>query len=152
MTTPGESPLWPAPGDPVPHRHRVGSCHDPGRLTLVPHLAAKISTVFTNGIVAVPPDPAFAVAVLTGAVFWVGLATLTRFPVSTTHAIVGAMIGAGLLLAPLSIRWVSMATRVAIPLLVSVAVSYALSALLSRVTRGAPRCACVDLEAPAPAG
>ena len=43
--------------------------------------AAKISTVFTNGIVAVPPDPTFAVAVLAGAVFWVGLATLTRFPV-----------------------------------------------------------------------
>src|SRR5262249_39511372 len=80
------------------------------------------------------------------------LATLTRFPVSTTHAIVGSMIGAGLLLAPVSIRWVSMATRVAIPLLVSIALSYALSALLSRVTRGAPQCVCVDVDAPARAG
>lgn len=114
--------------------------------------AAKIGTVFTNGIVAVPPDPTFAVAVLAGAVFWVGLATLSKFPVSTTHAIVGSMIGAGLLMAPVSIRWVSMATRVAIPLLVSVALSYALSALLSRVTRGAPQCVCVDVDVPTPAG
>jgi len=113
--------------------------------------AARISTVFTNGIVAVPPDPRFAVAVLAGAVFWVGLATLTRLPVSTTHAIVGSMIGAGLLLAPVSIKWVSMATRVAIPLLASVALSYALSALLSRATRGAPQCVCLDVDAPAPA-
>ena len=114
--------------------------------------AARISTVFTTGIVAVPPEPSFAVAVLAGAVFWVGLATLTRLPVSTTHAIVGSMIGAGLLLAPASIRWGSMATRVAIPLLASVALSYALSALLSRATRGAPQCVCVDVDAPAPAG
>ena len=115
-------------------------------------LAARISTVFTNGIVAVPPDPNFAVAVLAGSVFWVGLATLTRLPVSTTHAIVGSMIGAGLLLAPFSIKWVSMATRVAIPLLVSGALSYALSAILSRFTRSAPQCACVDVHAPAAAG
>src|SRR5215471_17546567 len=114
--------------------------------------AARISTVFTNGIVAVPPDPSFAVAVLAGAVFWVGLATVTRLPVSTTHAIVGSMIGAGLLLAPSSIKWVSMATRVAIPLLASVGLSYALSALLSRVARGAPQCVCVDVDAQAPAG
>src|SRR5499426_654276 len=114
--------------------------------------AAKISTVFTNGIVAVAPDPTFAVAVLAGAVFWVGLATLTRFAVSTTHAIVGSMIGAGLFLAPLSIRWVSMATRVAIPLLVSIAVSFALSALLGCVTRAAPQCVCVDVDVPAQAG
>ncbi len=114
--------------------------------------AARISIVFTNGIVAAPPDPSFAVAVLAGAIFWVGLATVTRLPVSTTHAIVGSMIGAGLLLAPVSIRWVSMATRVAIPLLASVALSYALSALLSRATRGAPQCVCVDVDAPAPDG
>ena len=114
--------------------------------------AARISTVFTNGIVAAPPDPSFAVAVLAGAVFWVGLATLTRLPVSTTHAIVGSMIGAGLVLAPVSIKWASVANRVAIPLLASVAFSYALSALLSRATRGAPQCVCVDVDAPAPAG
>ena len=62
------------------------------------------------------------------------------------------MIGAGLRLAPLSIRWVSMATRVAIPLLVRVSLSYALSALLSRVTRSAPQCACADVDVAAPAG
>lgn len=62
------------------------------------------------------------------------------------------MIGAGLLLAPGSIRWVSMATRVAMPLLASVALSYALSALLIRATRGAPRRLWVDSAARAPAG
>src|SRR5215472_5733532 len=113
--------------------------------------AARISTVFTKGIVAVTPDPTFALAVLAGAVFWVGLATLTRLPVSTTHAIAGSMIGAGLLLAPGSIRWVSVATRVAIPLLASVALSYVISALLSRAVRGTPQRLHADGDAAAPA-
>ncbi len=82
---------------------------------------------------------------LAGTAFWVGLATATSLPVSTTHAIVGALIGAGLLLAPGSVKWLSLATKVAIPLLASVVLSYAASALLSRVIRHAPQCVCLDL-------
>lgn len=110
--------------------------------------ASSISTLFTSGIVAAPPDPAFSIAVLAGTAFWVGLATATRLPVSTTHAIVGALIGAGLLLAPGSVKWLSLATKVAIPLLASVVLSYAASALLSRVARSAPQCVGLDLGPP----
>ena len=82
---------------------------------------------------------------LTGTAFWVGLATATSPPVSTTHAIVGSLIGAGLLLRPGSVQGSSLATKVAIPLLASVVLSYAASALLSRVARSAPRCVGLDL-------
>lgn len=52
--------------------------------------------LFSRGIVAGPPAPVFALAVLVGATAWVCFATATRSPVSTTHAILGALIGAGL--------------------------------------------------------
>jgi len=61
---------------------------------------------------------------------------------------VGALVGAGLLLAPGSVKWLSLATKVAIPLLASVVLSYAASALLSRIARSAPQCVCLDLEPP----
>ncbi|MGH7747217.1 MAG: inorganic phosphate transporter, partial [Candidatus Dormibacteria bacterium] len=110
-------------------------------------VASGISTLFSKGIVSVSPQPAFTLAVLSGAAAWVGLATLARLPVSTTHALTGALIGAGLLLAPGSVLWGSIALKVAIPLLLSAAVSYAISATLARVTRAAPQCVCVEVRA-----
>jgi inorganic phosphate transporter, PiT family len=56
--------------------------------------AEHLSALFSRGIIATPPTPAFALAVLVGAAGWVALATAMRVPVSTTHAIVGALIGA----------------------------------------------------------
>lgn len=110
-------------------------------------IAGGISTVFTKGIVTVTPQPAFALAVLSGAVAWVGVATLARLPVSTTHALAGALIGTGLLLSPGSVLWGSIAVRVALPLLLSATVAYAVSAALSRLTRAAPSCVCLELGA-----
>jgi PiT family inorganic phosphate transporter len=109
-------------------------------------LATRISTVFTKGIVAVSPSPAFSLAVLAGAVAWVAVATAIRLPVSTTHAIVGALLGAGLLLEPTSVHWASLSVKVVIPLLASVAGSYALSALLTKVSRRAPQCLCIEVR------
>lgn len=108
-------------------------------------VASRIGTLFTKGIVAAPPSPAFGLAVLTGAAAWVGLATVRRLPVSTTHAIVGALLGAGLLLAPGAINWSSLAVKVAVPLLASILVAYLLTALLSRASRRAPQCVCLDV-------
>ncbi len=89
-----------------------------------------------------------------GAGAWVALATATRLPVSTTHALIGALIGAGLLLSVSSVQFAVLATRVARPLLASIAVAYLLSLSLSlhrlgdfRRDPGLPR-AC---QPPAPA-
>lgn len=108
-------------------------------------LASTISTLFTKGIVSAPPTPRFALAALAGAGAWVLLATVTRLPVSTTHAIAGALVGAGLLLRPGAVAWASLVGRVAVPLLVSVGASYALSTLASRVVRRSPECICLDV-------
>src|SRR3989442_14771494 len=50
-----------------------------------------------DGVLATPPvGPAFLVAVTSGAIGWLVLATSTGLPVSTTHALVGGLVGAGL--------------------------------------------------------
>ncbi|MGH9214676.1 MAG: inorganic phosphate transporter [Acidimicrobiales bacterium] len=54
------------------------------------HLAAGLTKLFWTGIVTARPTPAFAVSVLVGATAWVVLATVTRLPVSTTHALAAA--------------------------------------------------------------
>jgi PiT family inorganic phosphate transporter len=112
--------------------------------------AARLAALFSRGIVTVAPTLPFALAVLIGTCAWVGLATATRLPVSTTHAIVGALVGAGLLFAPDAVNWSVLASRVALPLLASVLVSYLISSLLGLIPSLMPECVCVDAEAPAP--
>jgi len=109
-------------------------------------VAGRISTVFTKGIVTASPSPRFALAVLAGAAAWVALATLSRLPVSTTHAIVGALIGAGLLLVGSPVHWASLSVKVLLPLLASVVASYALSSLAGRFSRRSPQCICVEVR------
>jgi PiT family inorganic phosphate transporter len=100
-------------------------------------IGAGMLKLFSSGIVGAAPSPAFALAVLAGVVVWVAAATLLRLPVSTTHAIVGALIGAGLLLAPHDVRWSALLTKVVVPLLASAAVAFAISAGLALVARTA---------------
>lgn len=114
--------------------------------------ADRMLKLFTAGIVTATPTPAFAIAVIGGAAGWVLIATATKLPVSTTHAIIGALVGAGLAFAPDGIAWTSLGAKLALPLLLSIAVSYALSATLNRVfaaraERGADAdCVCVGVE------
>lgn len=62
--------------------------------------AERMMKLFTSGIVSAKPNPAFTLAVICGTVGWVTIATVTRLPVSTTHAIIGSLLGAALLFAP----------------------------------------------------
>lgn len=95
-------------------------------------LGDAMRALFSAGIVDAEPTTRFALAVLMGTACWVALATAARIPVSTTHALVGALLGAGLLAAPSAVRWQSLLTAIAGPLLLSAAVAYLLSAMLSR--------------------
>lgn len=112
--------------------------------------AERMMKLFTSGIVSVKPTPTFTLAVICGTVGWVAIATLTRLPVSTTHAIIGSLLGAGLLFAPTAVAWSSLAPRLVVPLLLSIAVSYTLSGGLNRIfaRRGAEAvdCFCVGAE------
>ncbi len=109
-------------------------------------LASKLTALFSKGIVSATPTPAFALAVLVGAGAWVALATATRLPVSTTHALIGALIGAGLLLSAPSVQFAALGTKVALPLLASIAVAYLLSLLLSFIPARMPECVCVEVR------
>lgn len=112
--------------------------------------AERMMKLFTSGIVSVKPTPTFTLAVICGAVGWVAIATLTRLPVSTTHAIIGSLLGAGLLFAPTAVAWSGLAPRLVVPLLLSIAVSYTLSGGLNRIfaRRGAEAvdCLCIGAE------
>ena len=103
----------------------------------------KMTALFSNGIVSARPTPAFAAAVLIGTVAWVALATLRTLPVSTTHALTGALLGAGTLFAAGSVHWDTLLVKVVEPLLISVLVAYVVSVLLALVVRGIAKLAAV---------
>ncbi|MGX7829114.1 inorganic phosphate transporter [Actinokineospora sp. 24-640] len=99
-------------------------------------LASRMTALFSKGIVSADPTTAFTIAVLVGTSAWVALATLLRLPVSTTHALVGSLLGAGVLFAAESVRWETLLLKVVQPLLLSVFAAYVLSALLALAMRG----------------
>lgn len=73
-----------------------------------------------GGITAVDASihPQFALALVGGATGWVLLATRLSLPVSTTHALVGASLGAALVAVGTGgVRWQTLALAVAVPLL-----------------------------------
>jgi PiT family inorganic phosphate transporter len=94
-------------------------------------------------------DPRFYVAVLTGACGWILFATRTGLPVSTTHAIIGALCGSGLVaFGNATVQWSALGAKFALPLalspLLSLALVYALAfPVLFVVARLAGRCICV---------
>lgn len=108
-------------------------------------LAERMTKLFSSGIVTASPTADFALAVLAGATAWVVLATITRLPVSTTHSIVGALLGAGLLLPAGSIAWDTFPTKVVQPLLLSIGVAFLLSVAVNLLPKRIPECVCVDL-------
>ena len=109
-------------------------------------LAGRMLKVFSTGIVSVKPTPVFILAVLIGVSSWVAIATLFKLPVSTTHGIVGALVGTGLVYAPASVNLAALLARFASPLLLSIGVSYSLSATLNYFFRQLPQCTCVQLR------
>jgi len=72
-------------------------------------------------------EPAFVVAVATGAALTVMMATFTGLPISTTHALTGALVGAGVA-AMGSVHLGQLSSKFFVPLLVSPFISFTLTA------------------------
>lgn len=91
----------------------------------------------------------FYLAVLIGACSWVLLATQTGMPVSTTHAIIGALCGAGYLaFGSHTFQWRGLGTKFLVPLALSPILSLAVVYLVSKplvffIESLGERCICV---------
>ncbi|MGH7700681.1 MAG: inorganic phosphate transporter [Gemmatimonadales bacterium] len=108
-----------------------------------------------KGLLAVDPTgPAFLMAIAAGVIAWLALATRTAMPVSTTHALIGGLVGAGIAAQGVAgVQWAAVATTTAIPLAVSPLVALALMIgsypLIGRAFRRFNRyCVCVEREEP----
>ncbi|MCA1956995.1 MAG: inorganic phosphate transporter [Nitrospira sp.] len=106
---------------------------------------------FSGGLVQ--PDtmfqPVAVLSILTGATAWVLFASCAGLPVSMTHALTGAIVGAGLTaLPPEALIWPAIAKNIALPLLLgpllALAVSFLLYPAMRHVaTRWEGSCLCV---------
>jgi PiT family inorganic phosphate transporter len=113
---------------------------------------------------AVTLQPAFLLAVSLGAALTVMLATRTGMPVSTTHALTGGLVGAGLVAAPGEVRFDALGAAFVVPLLFSPVAAILLTVLVYPALRFARRragvtadvCVCVgtayEAVAPRPDG
>jgi inorganic phosphate transporter, PiT family len=73
-----------------------------------------------KGLLAATPGTHFLVAVAVGAIGWLIIATRTGLPVSTTHSLVGGLVGVGIAAEGMAgVRWAAVVTKIAVPLAVS---------------------------------
>ncbi len=80
-----------------------------------------------KGLLAATPGTDFLVAVAVGAIGWLIIATRTGLPVSTTHSLVGGLVGVGIAAEGMAgVQWAAVATKIAVPLAVSPLVALAL--------------------------
>ncbi|MBI4664744.1 MAG: inorganic phosphate transporter [Verrucomicrobia bacterium] len=99
-----------------------------------------------------PADHAFFGAVVCGALIWVSFATCTGLPVSTTHAITGALLGAGVTaVGHAGIRWATLWDKFLVPLAFSPLIALGLTvAILSAASPFVARlhgyCICLNRE------
>lgn len=96
-------------------------------------LASGLVATFSGQAIlaSAPVGGTFPVAVACGAIGWLAIATLTGLPVSTTHALLGGLCGAGIGAEGVSgVLWGTVGRKAALPLAVSPLLSLALMATL----------------------
>ncbi len=101
-------------------------------------VATAMLKTFSTGLVH--PDliipPTLALAVLSGAMAWVLLASRTGLPVSTTHALTGAIIGAGVMaFGQEGLMWPALAKKIAFPLLLSPLLAFTVAIVVHPLIR-----------------
>ena len=95
-------------------------------------------------------EPQFLFAIAAGAIGWLLIATRTGLPVSTTHSLAGALIGAAIVSRGMSgLAWSAVATKIALPLLgsplLSLLIVLAVVPLVRPLLQRADRyCLCVE--------
>ena len=89
---------------------------------LAAFVASAMIKTFSHGLVQTGTiiEPAVTLGVLTGAMAWVLFASRTGLPVSTTHALTGAIVGTGFVaFAGEGLIWSAIGKKIALPLLLS---------------------------------
>ena len=101
-------------------------------------IASAMVTTFSHGLVQTGTSlqPAVTLAVLIGAMAWVLFASRTGLPVSTTHALTGAIVGTGMVaFAGEGLIWPVIGTKIALPLLLSPFLAFAVSLIVHPAVR-----------------
>ncbi len=114
-------------------------------------VAGAMLKTFSKGLVqpGITPPPALALAILIGAMGWVLIASRTGMPVSTTHALTGALVGAGLVsIGSQGLIWPAITGKIGLPLLLSpvlaMTVSFLIHPMVKRIAaRWEGACLCV---------
>lgn len=114
-------------------------------------VAGAMVKTFSHGLVQTGTiiEPAATLAVLTGAMTWVLFASHTGLPVSTTHALTGAIVGTGFVaFAGEGLIWAAIGKKIALPLLLSPFFALTVSILVHPAIRALARkwegaCVCV---------
>ncbi len=106
--------------------------------SLAATVAAAMVHTFSKGLLdpSLAVSQSFAFAVVTGAIGWVLFASRTGLPVSTTHALTGALVGAGLAaFGAQGLLWPALIGKIALPLLLSPLLALSVSVLLHPAIR-----------------
>ena len=101
-------------------------------------VATAMVKTFSQGLLApgVASSSILATAVLAGAVLWVLVATRSGLPVSTTHALTGAIVGAGLIaFGAEGLLWKGIGKKILLPLILSPLLALMVSGLIHSLVR-----------------
>ncbi len=116
-------------------------------------VAGGLIKTFSSGILSSSiTATSFPIAVAIGTIGWIFFATKTGLPVSTTHALTGAIVGTALAqLGASGLMWEALLKKIAIPLALSPLVSFAMTWLIFPVIRRALAgvnnyCLCLEVQ------
>jgi len=101
-------------------------------------VAKAMLKTFSAGLIqpGIATPPALAQAILVGAMAWVLVASRTGLPVSTSHALTGALVGAGLMsIGSQGLAWPAITGKIGLPLLLSPVLALAVSFLFHPMVR-----------------